>query len=199
MAWLDDSLQIHETANTVIGDIGYDFKVLDSPQEVFDVIKSKNRLNNKSRMVAGYCWDWVSKKDSSAMDIVIGDFSAQWNLAHQGQAWIVHPESVSEIGCVHTCQGLELDYVGVIIGNDLVARDGKLFADASKRAKTDKSMFGFKKMSKEDPGLADAMEDLIIKNTYRVLMSRGMKGCYIYCTDPETQEYFKRKLSIEHE
>jgi DUF2075 family protein len=199
LAWLDDSLQIHETANTVIGDIGYDFKVLDSPQEVFDVIKSKNRLNNKSRMVAGYCWDWVSKKDSSAMDIVIGDFSAQWNLAHQGQAWIVHPESVSEIGCVHTCQGLELDYVGVIIGNDLVARDGKLFADASKRAKTDKSMFGFKKMSKEDPGLADAMEDLIIKNTYRVLMSRGMKGCYIYCTDPETQEYFKRKLSIEHE
>lgn len=199
LAWLDDSLQISKTANTVIGDIGYDFKVLDSPQEVFDVIKSKNRLNNKSRMVAGYCWDWVSKKDSSAMDIVIGDFSAQWNLAHQGQAWIVHPESVSEIGCVHTCQGLELDYVGVIIGDDLVARDGKLFADASKRAKTDKSMFGFKKMSKEDPGLADAMEDLIIKNTYRVLMSRGMKGCYIYCTDPETQEYFKRKLSIEHE
>ena len=106
---------------------------------------------------------------------------------------------MTEIGCIHTCQGLELDYVGVIIGPDLIVRNGKIITDVSKRAKTDKSIFGFKKLSHEDPGQADVMEELIIKNTYRVLMSRGMKGCFIYCTDPETQEYFKRKLEVKDE
>lgn len=194
LAWLDNTLQIRDTANTTLADIDYDFNVVDSPAEMHQSIIELNQINNKSRMLAGYCWNWISKKDKTLRDIVIGDYSATWNLMDHGQAWIVQPDSVSEVGCVHTSQGLELDYVGVIIGPDLVARNGKLYTDVSKRAKTDKSIFGYKKLYSEDPEHAEVLGDQIIKNTYRVLMTRGMKGCFLYCTDPETQEYFKRKL-----
>lgn len=194
LAWLDSILQIRETANETLNEIDYDFKVMDSPILIHEEIIRKNATNNKSRMLAGYCWKWISKNKPDLKDIVIGDYSATWNLNQHGQAWIIHPDSVSEVGCIHTCQGLELDYVGVIIGPDLIVRDGKIITNASKRASTDKSIFGYKKMLKDDPVGAQAVADMIIKNTYRTLMTRGMKGCYIYCTDLETQEYFRSNL-----
>lgn len=197
LAWLDNALQIRETANETLDDINYDFRVMDSPKQIHEEIIRKNEINNKSRMLAGYCWKWISKKESNLKDIVIGDYEATWNLSQHGQAWIIHPDSVNEVGCIHTCQGLELDYVGVIIGPDLIVRNGEIITDATKRASTDKSIFGYKKMLKENPKKAKEMIDMIIKNTYRTLMTRGMKGCYIYCTDPETQQYFKNSLNSE--
>jgi DUF2075 family protein len=114
------------------------------------------------------------------------------------QAWIIHPDSVKEVGCIHTCQGLELDYVGVIVGPDLVFEAGELIAIPEARAKTDKSLHGYKKEMKENPVLASQKADEIIRNTYRTLMSRGMKGCYVYFTDHATSEYFKQLLpSVE--
>lgn len=196
LAWLDSALQIHETANETLEDLNYDFRVFDNPNEMRQAIFEKNKLNNKSRMVAGYCWKWVSDKHPEQNDIVIGKFEAKWNLKADGQAWIIKPNSVTEVGCIHTCQGLELDYVGVIIGPDLIIRDGQVITDATKRASTDKSIQGYKKLQKENPEQAEALADMIIKNTYRTLMSRGMKGCYIYCTDSETQAYFKQKIFI---
>lgn len=197
LAWLDNALQIKETANEFLDDIDYDFQVMDSPALIHQEIIKKNSFNNKSRMLAGYCWKWISKSESNLKDIVIGDYKATWNLSQHGQAWIIHPDSVNEIGCIHTCQGLELDYVGVIIGPDLIVRNGRIITDATKRASTDKSIFGYKKMFKENPEKAKEMADMIIRNTYRTLMTRGMKGCYMYCTDPETQEYFKNFLKRE--
>jgi DUF2075 family protein len=99
---------------------------------------------------------------------------------------------VSEIGCIHTCQGLELDYVGVVIGEDLVVRDGQVITDANKRSSQDRSIRGFKSMYKQNPKEAHAAADRIIKNTYRTLMTRGQKGCFVFCVDKETNEYFKR-------
>jgi uncharacterized protein len=147
-------------------------------------------------MVAGYCWKWLSKKDPQLDDIVFPDynFSAKWNLDKDGMLWIVKPDSVKEIGCIHTCQGLEVDYIGVIIGPDLVMRNGQVITDATKRAGSDKSVHGYKKLHKEDPIKAEALADLIIKNTYRTLMTRGHKGCYIFCTDPETQAHLMKRL-----
>jgi DUF2075 family protein len=159
------------------------------------LIKQQNQPKNKARMVAGYCWKWISKKNPILKDIQIDEYRATWNLNSDGQSWIIKPDSVSEVGCIHTCQGLEVDYIGVIIGPDLVVRKGKVITDVSKRASTDKSVFGWKKQMKEDPVLTAARLDAIIKNTYRTLMTRGQKGCYIYCTDPETQEYFKACLN----
>jgi len=194
LAWLDNALQIRPTANLTLSDIDYDFQVFDDPQKLHDLILEKNKLKNKARLVAGYCWKWVSKRQPQLSDIVIGDYRATWNLDSQGQAWIIHPESASEVGCIHTSQGLEVDYIGVIIGPDFVIRNGKVVTDVTQRASTDKSISGSKRLLKEDPEYARVTFDAIIKNTYRTLMTRGQKGCYIYCTDQETGLYFKEML-----
>jgi DUF2075 family protein len=101
------------------------------------------------------------------------------------------PNSVNEIGCIHTCQGLEVDYIGVIVGKDLIVRDGKVLVDPSKRSKQDQSIKGYKSMLLKEPEKAREMTRSIIKNTYRTLMTRGMKGCYVYFEDKETEEWFK--------
>ena len=197
LAWIDEVLQIRDTANDTLEGINYDFQVFDNPQGVYDIIVEKNKTNNKSRVVAGYCWNWVSKNKPELKDIVIGDYSATWNLSSHGQGWIVREKSVEQIGCIHTCQGLELDYVGVIIGPDLIVRNGKVLTDSTKRASTDQSLKGLKAISKNNPTEANKIADRIIKNTYRTLMTRGMKGCYIYSADKETQEYFRKKLEMK--
>ncbi len=195
LAWLDNILQIRVTANEEITDLEYDFKIVDTPSELRDIIFEKNKLNNRARMVAGYCWRWPSKTDSSAYDIEFPeyDFRMKWNLTEDGSTWIISPESVNQIGCIHTCQGLEVDYIGVIVGEDLVVRNGKFIADPSKRASSDSSVKGYKRLMKEKPIETKEMIDLVIKNTYRTLMTRGMKGCYVYFVDEETREYFKNQ------
>lgn len=196
LAWLDNILQIRDTVNEDINDLDYEFEVIDNPIKLRELIFEKNKLNNRARMVAGYCWNWPSKKNKDAYDIEFPDFDfkMKWNLTEDGSTWIISPTSVNEIGCIHTCQGLEVDYIGVIVGDDLIVRNGKLITDASKRASSDNSVKGFKKMMKENPDKAKTQLDLIIKNTYRTLMTRGMKGCYVYCVDRETNEYFKENI-----
>ena len=130
------------------------------------------------------------------MDITIPeyDFAMSWNL-NNSKTWAIDPDSVNEVGCIHTCQGLEFDYVGVIIGDDLRYEDGKIVTDVTKRAKTDQSIRGIHKLEKQDLNKAQKIADEIIKNTYRTLMSRGQKGCYIYCTDRKLSEYLRRRLN----
>ena len=202
LGWIDHALQVRTTANMDLDGINYDFEVCDSPSTLRDRIFEKNRDANKARLVAGYCWDWKSKKEPDAIDIEFPgtDFRMRWNLDSDGSLWIVMPESVNEVGCIHTCQGLELDYVGVIIGPDLVVRDGVVITDASQRSRNDKSVHGLKKLEKENLVRARELAELVIKNTYRTLMTRGQKGCFVYCTDPETLEYFRsflRSRSVE--
>ena len=197
LSWLDNLLEIRKTANFDDMDFDYDFKVLDDPNEVRRLIEEKNRENNKSRMVAGYCWDWISegKNNTDVHDIVIPEynFEMSWNLGNS-QTWAIDPMSVNEIGCIHTCQGLEFDYVGVIIGDDIRYENGYIVTDYKKRASTDQSLKGINKIAKEDgQEAADRVADTIIKNTYRTLMTRGMKGCYVYCTDKQLSEYLKGK------
>jgi len=196
LVWLDDTLGIRSDDSSYFSPDRYDFRIFDNPVELHDTIREKNRDSNKSRMVAGYCWNWVSRNDKTQADLAFPEFryQANWNLTEHGSKWIIEPDSVSEVGCIHTCQGLELDYVGVIIGPDLVFRDGELTTEPAARAKTDKSLAGYKKTLKEDPVAATERADAIIRNTYRTLMSRGMKGCYVYFTDKATADYFKSQL-----
>lgn len=191
LSWLDNTLQIRETANPQLSSDEFDFRVFNNPNELFDTIVAKNALNNKSRLVAGYCWDWVSKKTPGAYDIVLPAFNFQkkWNLSQDGSVWIIAPESVNEIGCIHTCQGLELDYVGVIIGPDLRFENGRIVTDVKQRSSNDNSIKGIKQLLKKAPEEAQITADRIIKNTYRTLMTRGMKGCYVYCCDEPLAEY----------
>lgn len=196
LAWLDNTLGIRETANVFLSKTDFDFRVFDDPNELREIIEKRNAINNKSRMVAGYCWDWKSKKTPREYDVVIPEHSFQmkWNLTKDGSAWIIAEDSINEIGCIHTCQGLELDYVGVVIGDDLLYRNGEMVSNVLARSFMDQSIRGIKKMLKEDPVEANKIADRIIKNTYRTLLTRGMKGCYIYCTDDETRKFFKTKL-----
>ncbi len=196
LAWLDDVLGIRPTANTELDAAGYDFQVHDSPSELHAFIEQKNQASNKARVVAGYCWGWPSKKDPKAFDIVMPehDYQRQWNLMQDGSLWIMAPESVAQVGCIHTCQGLEVDHVGVIIGPDLVYRDGRVQTNAKARAKSDKSIRGLSTLTKRDPQAAQELADRIIKNTYRTLMTRGMKGCHVYCADPALAAYLRERL-----
>jgi len=191
LAWLDNTLRIRETANYNLDDIDYDFRVIDSPQELRNLIESKNNNGRVARMVAGYCWNWnkAEQNNSEYHDIVIDDFSMSWNL--RNSIFAMDPGSIKEIGCIHTVQGLEFDYVGVIIGDDLRYENGELVTDFFSRANTDQSISGLKGLYKTNPAKANKLGEDIIKNTYRTLMTRGMKGCYIYCTDPGLQRYFK--------
>lgn len=195
LAWLDDVLNIRVTANPLLDNSEYEFKIFDTPQAMHAAIEQKNH-DNKARVVAGYCWPWRSRKDARESDIVIGsDYKRQWNLDQDGSLWIIADNSVDQVGCIHTCQGLEVDYIGVIIGPDFIVRNGRVLTSALERDKNDKSIRGWKKMMKEQPDLAKQETDLIIKNTYRTLMTRGMKGCYLFCTDPETAQYFASRLT----
>ena len=122
---------------------------------------------------------------------MIGDFVKSWNLGSTN-TWAIDEKSVNETGCIHTCQGLEFVYVEVIIGDDM-RYDGQIITDFNKRAKTDHSLKGIKKIYQSDPLKAIKIADKIIKNTYRTLLIRGQKGCYIYCTDYKLSEYLKRR------
>lgn len=197
LAWLDNTLEIRETANYDLDD-KYDFKVFDNPNELRKAIMEKNKINNKSRLVAGYCWNWISdgKNKSDIYDIEIPeyDFGMSWNLGNS-KTWAIDEASINEVGCIHTCQGLEFDYVGVIIGDDLRYENNHIVTDYKKRAKTDQSLKGINKIAKEDGyEEAEKIADTIIKNTYKTLMTRGMKGCYVYCTNKELEKYLKLNI-----
>ena len=105
------------------------------------------------------------------------------------------PNSVEQIGCIHTSQGLELDHIAVIIGEDLIVRDGKIVTQPEKRARSDKSLDGYKKWLETDSDGTMKHVDMLIKNTYRTLLTRGSKSCFLYCIDEETQQYFKNRFS----
>jgi len=197
LAWIDNSLGLRPTANTSLDTSLFDFQIFDDPKEMYEKIIEKNNQNFKSRLVAGYCWNWISKKDPNENDIILegGKLSAKWNLTQHGMLWIEKDESISEIGCIHTCQGLELDYVGVIIGPDLQLSGGHVITDVNERAKTDASIKGLKKMMKENPAEATRRGREIVLNTYRTLLTRGMKGCYVYCTDKELANHLRSLIS----
>ena len=191
LAFLDNLLEIKETANYDIKDLDYDFKVFDSPTELREELRSKNEKNNKSRLVAGYCYNWVSKKNKELYDIILEDgFQAKWNLS-EDTTYAISKNSFDQIGCIHTVQGIEFEYVGVIIGKDLTYNGSRVVTDSKARAKTDQSLKGASKY--ENP---EQIKDEIIRNTYKTLMTRGQKGCYIYCEDKELSKYIKRVINL---
>ena len=196
MAWLDETLGLTENPDNYFRKSSFDFQVMNSASDLHDKIRDLNRMNNKSRVVAGYCWEWASKKNPKAFDIQIAEsnYKAQWNLTDYGNEWIMNPRSVDEVGCIHTCQGLEVDYVGVIVGDDLTIVNGELLTNPEGRAKSDKSLAGYKKERAINPAQAELKADELIRNTYRTLMTRGMKGCYVYFTDAKVREYFEKRM-----
>lgn len=191
LAWLDHVLRIRDTANTSLEGIDYDFKILDSPVELERMVRNKNEIDGKARLLAGYCWEWETKKHPELdADVIVGDFAMPWNLSGD-KTFAISAGSIDQVGCIHTTQGLEFSYVGVIIGEDLRYEHDEVITDYTKRAKSDKSLSGLIGPAKKGNKEALAEIDSIIRNTYRTLMTRGMRGCYVYCVDARLGEYLR--------
>lgn len=194
--WLEHTLQIAETANFAGWDEGaFDFRIFDDPNEMYAEICKLDDSGQKARMLAGYAWPWTSEdqgnNDAQVNDVTIPEwnFSMPWNSRSARETWATNYEARHQIGCVHTSQGLEFDYVGVIIGKDLRYDPDSMevYADINNYYDTPG-----KKGLKDNPEQLTAY----IKNIYRILMSRGMKGCYVYCRDENLQRYFKERLNV---
>ena len=180
----------------------YEFKVFDSASDMQEAIIEKDNLYNqghtvsgKCRLVAGYTYEWKSKgqyRDSFTYDIVLdsGAFEAKWNLrckeVGNNYSWLNDPDSVREVGCIHTCQGLDLNYCGVIIGKDLQFKNGAIQYCKDQIAKSDTTS-GIRRADDETAAR-------LIRNTYHVLLTRGMLGTYVYCEDEGLREHLKEML-----
>ena len=183
IAFLDNLLGFKTTANTMVDTENFDFRVFDTPQEMKDALFLIDAGKNKSRMCAGYCYDWNVKNHRGDWDVVIGDFKAKWNLENDS-VFAINPKSFNEIGCIHTVQGMEFNYIGVIIGKDLVYRDGVVCTNRTAVSKDDGSS-GIRKCRNEK------LADRLIRNTYKVLLTRGLKGCFVFCEDTALRDYIR--------
>lgn len=174
-------------------DPNFRVEVVDSPEEMELLLDSKNSEGYKSRITAGYCWQWnePNPDGSLPMDVVIGDWRKPWNVKSDrsvggylsGELWAIDPKGFDQIGCVYTVQGFEYDWNGVIMGPDLVWRENSWVAVPS---------------GSKDPamrGIAESRYEILIKNTYKVLLTRGLVGTYLYSVDPETQVHLKSLFS----
>ena len=193
LSWLDHLLYGEESANEDLKDANYDFRVVDSPEELRRVVLARNTKGVNARIVAGYCWDWIQggRDNSSIHDIVIDGFEISWNLGTT-KTWAIDDGSVKEAGCIHTCQGLEFEHVGVIVGEDMYFKDGEIRTDFTKRASTDQSIQGLRGLLRTNPGKAIEKGDAIVRNTYRTLMTRGSKSCTVYCCDKPLANYLRQ-------
>jgi DUF2075 family protein len=187
ISFINNLLGIKQTANYKFEFNKLDLEIFDDPVLMRDELREKNRINNKTRMIAGYCYDWNVKNNRGEYDIILPNgFKAKWNL-EKDDHWAVNPNSFEEIGCIHTCQGMEFDYVGVFIGKDLYydKETNQVKTNRNAISKDDKSS-GIRLKS-----TSDEEADKLIRRTYKVLLTRGLKGCYIYCEDENLREYMK--------
>ncbi|MDP4012912.1 MAG: DUF2075 domain-containing protein [Candidatus Nanoarchaeia archaeon] len=195
--WLEFVLGHTDKKITLRKEDKFDFKIIESPEKLYEIINQKNSQKGMSaRLVAGYCWPWSTKLNESGeliKDVKIGNFSLPWETHGEIKPpegyvkwyeWAYKPEGIKQVGCIYTAQGFEFDYIGVIVGPDLKYDKAKDCLIANREGTKDPVL----KRSKEK-------FDEYVKNIYRVLMSRGMKGCYVYFVDKEVENYFKSKIN----
>jgi DUF2075 family protein len=193
--WVDNTLGIRRTANVIWErKEEFDFKIMNSPEELEEAIRAQVAQGFTGRVTAGYCWHW-SKPDQEGNlkeDVVIGPYRRAWDARPEAKKlapgipratlWADDPNGIDQIGCVYNAQGFEFDYVGVIFGPDL-------------RYNFDSQGWEGHREDSHDPTVKSSKSRFIdlVKNTYRVLLSRGMKGCYVYFMDKETERFFRSR------
>ncbi len=193
--WLDDVLMIRETANFDGWDRKeFQFEIVDDPNTLHELIKRKRDEGHTARLLAGYAWEWTSEGEGNpngeVADVVIEEhhFRMPWNSRRARTTWAIDDSGTDQIGCIHTSQGLEFDYVGVIIGPDL-EYDPQARSLKGNREEY-KDTIGKRGLQNKPEALT-----LYIKQIYKTLMSRGAKGCFVYVGDPGARTYFKDRLS----
>jgi hypothetical protein len=193
--WIDQLLDIRKTGITVFPQQNFDVELLEDPFALEARIAEQRAAGYSARLTAGFCWPWSQPDDAGNLvnDVSIGDFQRPWNAKHDArklakgiptaQFWATDPGGEQQVGCVYTAQGFEFDYAGVIWGPDLVVRNGIWVGQPS--ASRDHTV-----RTRSGARFTD-----IVKNAYRVLLTRGMRGCYICVLDDETRTYIANRLS----
>lgn len=187
LQWLENILDIRESEiQTLTKDIGMEFKIFDSPEELKKAIDKKNKeKRNSSRIVAGFCWPWSNPKSDGSLvnDVKIGNFEMPWENKYRSWTWAMEEEGMNQVGTIYTSQGFEFDYIGVIFSNDLVYdKKQKKWVAKPENSHDSAAIRGNTELTKH------------LKNVYRVLMSRAHKGVYVYFVDKDTEEYFRSRI-----
>jgi DUF2075 family protein len=195
--WLDQLLEIRKTGETQLGEnTGFDFRIFDDPSSVEAAIRMKVSKGVSARMVAGFCWPWSNPNADGTLvsDVTVGDYARPWNAKPdaarlkkgipKASFWASDPGGIDQIGCVYTAQGFEFDYVGIIFGRDLRYDSATQLWVGTPARSHDRVV---------RTGSGARFTDNV-KNTYRVLLTRGMQGCYVYFQDAETRAFVESRL-----
>jgi hypothetical protein len=183
--YIGDLVKVEAPVAPRFGD--YEFRFFDDVASMRDAIVQKDAEVGLSRLVAGFAWPWVSKNDPSAPDIELDGVKFFWNRT--ATDWINAPTSLDEVGSIHTVQGYDLNYAGVIIGSDLG------YDPLEKTMVFHRENYHDKKGKENNPrlGIVYSDDDLLeyVSNIYRVLLTRGIRGTYVYACDPELRTYLR--------
>ncbi|MCZ8218846.1 MAG: DUF2075 domain-containing protein [Acidovorax sp.] len=193
--WVDNTLDVRRTANVLWKQSDpYEFRIVSSVQELETKIREK-AATGSARLVAGFCWPWSNPTSDGSLpaDVQVGDWAMPWNARPdagrlgkgipKSNFWASDPGGLDQVGCVYTAQGFEFDYVGIIFGLDL-------------RYDWDTNEWVGDKKHSHDTVVKRSKEQFLelVKNTYRVLFTRGIKGCYVHFMDEGTRRYFQSRL-----
>ncbi len=201
MDWLEQVLY-NKPVTSVFHKEDFDFKIFDNPQKMYDqLVIQNNKEGQTARIMAGFCWPWSNDVVDGDLvkDVRIGDFAMPWETKDtvpynqltrrypKWYEWAYKPMGIEQVGCIYTAQGFEFDYAGVIIGEDLKYDKNLKEIITDRNATRDPVL-------RQNLAVATMTFDDYVRNIYRVLMSRGMKGCYLYIVDVPLREYFKDLL-----
>lgn len=195
--WVDNTLGIRRTPSVLWDESEeFDFRIMDSPLELENAVRTRVAEGHTGRMTAGFCWPWSRELIDGGLlteDVVVGEYRRPWNAQPdvaglapgipRSNLWAYDPNGMDQVGCIYTAQGFEFDYVGVIFGRDL-------------RYSWDLPGWEGHPEESADSVVRRAKKDFtgLIKNTYRVLLTRGLKGCYVYFIDDETRKFVKSRM-----
>ena len=197
--WIDNTLALRHTANIIWrGDEKFEFGLVDSVEDLQKKIKDLDAKGHRARLVAGFCWPWSDPNPDGTLepDVKIKGWAMPWN-AKEGRGrlapgiptsslWATEEGGLEQVGCVYTAQGFEFDHVGVIVGRDLRYDLGAGHWVADRRFNEDK---GGARRAKNDQDFLN-----LVKNTYRVLFTRGLKSCHVYFEDEDTRRFFQTRI-----
>jgi DUF2075 family protein len=194
--WVENTLGLERTANVLWDPAdAFDFRIFDTPVALESAIREKATAGARARVTAGYCWKWSKPSEDGSLvrDVAIGDWKRPWNARPESRRlargvppaflWAHDPGGLDQVGCVYTAQGFEFDYVGVVWGLDLAY-------DLDRRTWVGTPAHSYDAVVKRGgPRFVE-----LVKNTYRVLLTRGLKGCYVHFMDRDTERFVRSRI-----
>jgi DUF2075 family protein len=186
ISFVDQLLHMNRMDKNIYSPNDYELIVFDSLKDLYSELAEKEDINGLCRLVAGYSWPWLSEKDKKAMDIEIDGLQFQWNQTSKD--WVNSPNAFKEVGCIHTTQGYDLNYTGVIFGKEIT------FNELTQEIEIDSKLY-FDKNGKRGVLNKEDLKAYII-NIYKTIMYRGIRGTFVYACDINLRNYLKKHIAV---